>query len=395
MYTETPARHERNYPRPGVYLQADYSHPLRDPFSTGVPIFIGRCRTAYDKAVNKLQRITLWSHFAAYVGEPYQDCILGYAVRGFFQNGGSNCYVFVVSDLNADTVQRALDRAAELSTIDLVCIPDLGESRAPAIALQQMVVAHCEDTGDRFAILDSWRDDEPKQVAEVWSNIDGANGALYYPWLHVRNFEEKGIGETRVLIPPCGHVAGVYSRTDQNRGVHKAPANEVLEGVVSLERQVNHVAHEVTTPSRINCIRSFAGRGIRIWGARTLSGNDMWTFVNVRRMFLTMIRWLEWHMKSVVFEPNDPRLWSRIESDLHQYLLGLYRDGALQGRSSTDSYYVRCNATTNPREVTESGRVIAEIGLAAMIPFEFVVVRLIYGASGVSISGPIRPEQNS
>jgi phage tail sheath protein FI len=166
--------------------------------------------------------------------------------------------------------------------------------------------------------------------------------------------------------------------------------------VLSLERHVTHVRHEIdSTPSRINCIRSFPGRGIRVWGARTLSGNDAWTYVNVRRIFLTAIRWLEWHMKSVVFEPNDAKLWAQIEGQLHQYFLGLYRQGALQGPTAQAAYYVRCNARTNPREVIESGHVVAEVGLAAAMPFEFVVVRLIYGASGVSISGPTRPEQNS
>jgi hypothetical protein len=395
MNTYTSDRYERHYPGPGVYLEEEFNQPRRDPFSTGVPLFIGRCRKTKDKYVGELQRLSLWSQFSEHVGAPYQDCMLAYAVRGFFQNGGSRCFVIVVRDLKPGTVQEALDKAAAMHAIDLVCVPDLGERRAAGIELQQMVVAHCEDVGDRFAILDSWRNDDPKQVSQVWSDIDGSNGALYYPWIHVRNFEEKGVAETKVLVPPCGHVAGVYSRTDQNRGVHKAPANEVLEGVLSLERHITHIEHEVPSPSRINCIRSFAGRGIRVWGARTLSGNDAWTYVNVRRIFLTAIRWIEWHMKSVVFEPNDARLWARIEGELHQYLLGLYRQGGLQGPTPSDAYYVRCNARTNPREVIEAGRVVAEVGLAASVPFEFVIVRLIYGASGVSISGPTRPEQTS
>jgi phage tail sheath protein FI len=345
--------------------------------------------------VGKVLRLSLWSHFPEHVGTPYQDCMLGYAVRGFFQNGGYRCYVIVVRDLKSASVQTALDRAAELHTIDLVCIPDLGDGRAAAIELQQIAVAHCEDAGDRFAILDSWRSDEPKQVSQVWSEIDGINGALYYPWIHVRNFEESGVPEARVLVPPCGHIAGVYARTDRTRGVHKAPANEVLEGVISLERHVTQVDHETQSPTRINCIRSFAGRGIRVWGARTLSGNDAWTYVNVRRIFLTAIRWLEWHMKNVVFEPNDAKLWARIEGELHQYFLGVYRRGGLQGPTPTDAYYVKCNERTNPREVIDAGMVIAEVGLAATAPFEFVVVRLIYGASGVSISGPTRPEETS
>lgn len=384
----------RNYTVPGVYLEEGFNQPRQDPFATGVPVFIGRCRTTQDKDVGKLHRLTLWSHFPEHVGATYRDCMLGYAVRGFYQNGGSRCYVIVVRDVEPEALQDVLDRAAQLHSIDLVCVPDLGESRSAAIELQQLVVAHCEDVGDRFAILDSWRGDEPQKVSEVWSEIDGTNGAIYYPWIHVRNFEEKGASETRVLVPPCGHIAGVYSRTDRNRGVHKAPANEVLEGVLSLEGRVTEIENEASTVSRINCIRSFPGRGIRVWGARTLSGNDAWTYVNVRRIFLTAIRWLGWHMKSIVFEPNDAKLWARIESQLHQYFLGLYRQGALRGPSANDAYFVRCNQSTNPREVIEAGMVVAEVGLATTVPFEFVVVRLIYGTSGVSISGPTRPEQS-
>jgi phage tail sheath protein FI len=391
-----PTRQEWAFDRPGVYLQTDFGPPRRDPFDTGVPVFIGRCRTTAAENVGKVFQLAFWSHFPQYVGKTYQDCILGYAVRGFFQNGGTRCYVIVVADINPSTVQAALDRAAKFDSIDLVCVPDLGERRAAGVEMQQTIVAHCDETGDRFAILDSWRNDDPARVSKVWSDIDGINGALYYPWIHVRNFEEHQSAETRILVPPCGHVAGVYARTDDNRGVHKAPANETLEGVLSLERRVKYVGHEIpSTPSRVNCIRSFPGRGIRIWGARTLSGHDAWTYVNVRRVFLTAIRWIEWHMKSVVFEPNDARLWARIESELHQYFLGLYRQGALQGPSARDAYFVRCNAETNPRDVIESGQVVAEVGLAATVPFEFVVVRLIYGASGVSISGPTRPEQNA
>jgi uncharacterized protein len=395
MNAPIPTRDEQKHVAPGVYLKTEFSKPRRDPFVTGVPVFIGQCRTTHTDDIGKLQPLTLWSHFPQHVGKTYHDCTLGYAVRGFFQNSGSRCYVIVVRDLNLESIAAALTRAAELDSIDLVCVPDLGADRPAAIALQQMVVEHCEDAGDRFAILDSWQDDTPQKVAEVWSSIDGTNGALYYPWIHVRSFDERRTGETRVLVPPCGHVAGVYSRTDQTRGVHKAPANEVLEGVLSLERNVTQVEHEVSCPSRINCIRSFAGRGIRVWGARTLSGNDAWTYVNVRRIFLTAVRWLEWQMKSVVFEPNDARLWVRIERELHQHFLGLYRQGALQGPTPGDAYRVKCDASTNPREVIESGRVVAEIGLAASVPFEFVYVRLIYGASGVSISGPTRPEENS
>jgi len=395
MDNDAPVRRSDPYLHPGVYLKEDFSAPRRDPFSTGVPVFIGLCKSTPDERVNKVHRLRVWSHFLSEVGRTYQDCILGYAVRGFFQNGGTRCYVIVVRDLNPGTVEKALELAARFHTIDLVCLPDLGEHRNVAFDLQQLVVNHCEDAGDRFAILDSWRGDKSDDVRQQWSAIDGRNGAIYYPWIRVRCFEEEhGHRASTILIPPCGHVAGVYARTDDSYGVHKAPANEVLEGVLNLERHVTNEEQDKLNPHRINCLRSFPGRGIRVWGARTLSGQDSWTYVNVRRLFLTTARWLAWHMLDVVFEPNDSRLWHRVEGELQQYLLDLYQQGALKGRTAADAYYVQCNARTNPKEVIEAGQVVAEIGLAPTTPCEFVVVRLIYGTSGVSISGPTRPEQN-
>jgi uncharacterized protein len=399
MSTYLSDRNERKYALPGVYLETEFRQPRRDPFATGVPVFIGFCRKIKDeKKLGQLQQLALWSHFMDHIGEPDKDCRLAYAVRGFFQNGGRRCYVIVIRDeepVDPATLLGALDLAAKFRSIDLVCVTDLGECRDAAIELQKMILTHCDETGDRFGILDSWPGDGPEVLSEVWSKLFGTNGALYYPWIEVRRFEDGDTAETKILVPPCGHIAGVYARTDQSRGVHKAPANEALEGVLSLAPGASDVKHEVAGPSRVNRIRSFPGRGIRVWGARTLSFNDAWTFINVRRLFLTAIRWLEWHMRDVAFEPNDPKLWARIEGELHQYFLGLYRQGALQGPTATDAYYVKCDPSNNPRELIEQGQVVAEIGLAATTPFEFVVVRLIYGASGVSISGPIRPEQNS
>src|SRR5262249_26078743 len=252
------------------------------------------------------------------------------------------------------------------------------------------VVSHCERLGDRFAILDSFPGDDSEQAGAQWSEIDGRNGAIYYPWVKVRGFRSDEL----VTVPPCGHVAGVCARTDYSRGIHKAPANEVLVGVVELERHLTNAEHANLNNRRINCLRSFPGRGIRVWGARTLSGHDAWTYVNVRRLFLTAARWLEWHMWDVAFEPADARLWARIERELNAYFTGQYRKGALKGKTPQEAFYVKCNAETNPREVYEAGQVVTEIGLAPANPFEFVVVRLIYGLRGVSISGPTRPEQN-
>jgi phage tail sheath protein FI len=268
----------------------------------------------------------------------------------------------------------------------LVCVLDLTGNKDEVLEAQQLVVNHCDDMGDRFAILDSYPGALNEDVWDQWSKIDGRNGALYYPWVKVRSLSH-GVK----VVPPCGHIAGVYARTDFYRGVHKAPANEVLEGVLDLERHVTDADQDDLNPKRVNCLRSFPGRGIRVWGARTLSGERAWTYINVRRLFLTAARWIDWNMQDVVFEPNNPRLWARIERELGTYFKDQFRAGALKGRTPEEAFYVKCNAETNPPELRELGQVVTEIGLAPTIPFEFVVVRMIHGEKGVTITGPSGP----
>ena len=374
---------------PGVYLEEEFNLPRRSSFSTGVPVFIGSVKTARKEWRQFPRMLSLWSQFNVHVGELYPECALAYAVRGFFQNGGTRCYVIALKDDSTESLLDALDRAGQFQSIDLVCVPNVSKDRGAEFERQQIIVNHCESMGDRFAILDSWPDDEREGAAQQWNDIDGTNGALYYPWMFVRGFDDR-----TVMIPPCGHVAGIYARCDASRGVHKAPANEVIEGVLRLEKNITNADQDYLNPKRVNCLRSFPGRGMRVWGARTLGLYDAWTYVNVRRVFLTAVRWINWHMGAVVFEPNDAKLWARIERDLNTYFLAQYRKGALKGRSPQEAFYVKCNAATNPPEQRESGQVITEIGLAPANPYEFVIVRLIHGASGVSISGPIRPEQN-
>jgi len=429
---------------PGVYREDEFDLPPDDQFETGIPVFIGlvphpvvkrddhKARARPESLAARLRRsgrdrgqelgkqirpLTVWSHFKLYVGD--EECMLGYAVRGFFQNGGKRCYVVpwmnvpAEADLKAvpetgraktlesslEKLETSLAKALESSEVfdaDLVCVPDLGNLKSHDIdartitALQQMVVTHCEKMGTRFAILDSTRGAEPDTVWQQWSDIDGKNGAIYYPWIKVR----RGTRDSIELVPPCGHVAGVYARSDSERGIHKAPANEVLEGVLDLERAVTSRIQNELNPAHVNCLRSFPGRGIRVWGARTLSGQEAWSYVNVRRIFLTAARWSERYLGDATFEPNDPVLWARIERELNAYFTRIYRSGALKGRTAQEAFYVKCNAQTNPKEVRDLGRVVTEIGLSPTKPYEFVVVRLVHGASGVSISGPIRPEQN-
>jgi hypothetical protein len=347
--------------------------------------------TVYTKiAFNDPQRLTLWPQFERRFAAPRSGGYLAHAVRGFFANGGDLCYVVRLDDTVSprEALRDALAALAPLDTIDLVCAPDVVMDREHVPALQQEVLDHCEKAGDRFAILDSLLGAGVDEVLEHRRELRGNNGALYYPWIQVLD----GPAATGGFVPPCGHVAGVYARSDRRAGVHKAPANEILESVLDLEVNLSAAQQGELNPVGVNCLRAFPGRGIRVWGARTLSDDPAWSYVNVRRLFLTAARWIERNMADVVLEPHNPNLWERIKRELNVYFDRLFRQGALKGSTPQEAFYVKCDETINPPEVRDAGLVITEIGLAPALPNEFIVVHIIHGASGITITGPTRPE---
>ena len=346
------------------------------------------------------EALTCWLDFEQRYGALRQDGFLAHAARGFFENGGDLCFVQIVCFAGAASpvlaVSEGLRTAAAMDTIDLVCVPDIPwliSTTLPAVdrsavqAAQVAVLNHCDAAGDRLAILDPWPAAAPEEVLQQRRGFSSANAALYYPWVKVAG----GPVQTRRFVPPCGHIAGVYARSDRRVGVHKAPANEVLEGVLDLEVALTDAQQDKLNPEGVNCLRAFPGRGIRVWGARTLSRDPAWVYVNVRRLFLTAGRWIDRHMAGVAYEPNEPRLWARISRELTTYFDSLFRHGALKGSTPQEAYYIKCDADTNPPETREAGTVITEIGLAPAVPAEFVVVRILHGASGITITGPTRP----
>jgi phage tail sheath protein FI len=381
---------------PGVWPEERFA-PVAAGFATGVPAFLGYANAGPMATPFAL---TLWPQFEARFGPPLSDGYLASAVQGFFDNGGELCYAIRLDDgtspVNAlDALNAGLDALAVIDTIDLVCAPDimrLSQDASAVQALQGAVITHCDATrdasigtelGGRFAILDSRLGLGPSDVAGQRDVLgDTPNGALYYPWVKVQDGR---------FVPPCGHVAGVYARTDRDVGVHKAPANVALEGVLDLEVTVSDTEQGSLNPAGVNCLRVFPGRGVRVWGARTLSRDLGWTYVNVRRVFLTTGRWIERNLASVVFEPHDAALWARIERELRSYLDALFRAGALKGATAPEAFYVKCDAETNTSDVRDLGQVVTEIGLAAASPGEFVVVRIVQSDGGISIAGPAGP----
>ena len=189
-----------------------------------------------------------------------------------------------------------------------------------------------------------------------------------------------------IMVPPSGHMAGIWARTDEDRGVHKAPANEVVRGAISLELQLTTAEQGQLNPVGINCIRSFPGRGIRVWGARTLSSDQAWKYLNVRRLFNYIEESLLVGTQWVVFEPNDLRLWQRVKRTVSAFLMGTWRDGALFGATPEEGFYVKCDAETNPPDAIDRGELVVEIGIAPVKPAEFVVIRIAQFSGGAAVS---------
>ncbi|MGW8953862.1 phage tail sheath subtilisin-like domain-containing protein [Streptomyces sp. NPDC055709] len=285
-------------------------------------------------------------------------------------------YVGKVNDRSGLSGLEAIDDITMVVAPDLMAAYQQGAvSREQVKAIQLAMINHCENMANRMAILDPLPDMGPTEVHDWRQNeagFDSKYATLYYPWIQVAD-PSSGKG---FMMPPSGHVAGLWARNDEARGVHKAPANEVLRGALDLGIQVTKGEQEQLNPAGINCIRSFPGRGIRIWGARTLSSDPAWRYLNVRRLFNYLEESIYLGSQWAVFEPNDERLWSTIRRNIAAFLTNEWRNGALFGSTPDEAFYVRCDATTNPPEVIEAGQVICEIGVAPVKPAEFVVFRI-------------------
>lgn len=293
-----------------------------------------------------------------------------------------------VGDAGARTGFGGLETIDEIT---MVAVPDLmsahqrGDIDAEGVRTVQLaVISHCEQMGDRVAILDT-PPGLTAQRARTWRNdeagYDSRYATLYYPWIRV--FDPATGRNT--TVPPSGHVAGVWARSDAERGVHKAPANEVIRGAVDLELRLSKGEQDLLNPIGVNCVRAFPGRGIRIWGARTLSSDPAWRYLNVRRLFNYLEESILLGTQWVVFEPNDDRLWSSIRRNVTAFLTEEWRRGALFGRTAEEAFYVKCDRDNNPQESIDQGRVVCEIGVSPVKPAEFVVFRLAQFSDSTSL----------
>ena len=291
-------------------------------------------------------------------------------------NGGP----ITAGDVTGDAARRTgLDGLSAIDEVTMLCVPDLmafaADNDDVLKELQGKMITACELAGDRMAILDPPPGKLPSEINEWRMNTAGYDSkfaTLYYPWVEVMD----PLSNQPMLVPPSGHVAGVWCRTDASRGVHKAPANEVVMGVNGLGFQVTQGEQGGLNKVGINCIRSFPGRGIRIWGARTLSSDPEWRYINVRRLFNYVAESIMEGTQWSVFEPNDEKLWIQLRIAVSNFLTRTWSEGALFGSTPAEAFFVKCDSETNPPEVIEAGQVICEIGIAPVKPAEFVVFRL-------------------
>ncbi|MGI9824266.1 phage tail sheath family protein [Agromyces sp. Marseille-Q5079] len=296
----------------------------------------------------------------------------------------------------ANYVGDAADRTGfsgleEVEEVTMVSVPDLMAAYEQGAidldtvkAVQLAIIAHCELMGDRMAILDSPPALNAQEVVDWRRNqagYDSKFATLYYPWFQVMD----PLTGTNRFVPPSGHMAGVWARNDSERGVHKAPANEVIRGAVAVQTQLTRIEQELLNPIGINAIRNFPGRGIRVWGARTLSSDAAWRYVNVRRLFNYLEKSILNATQFAVFEPNDPALWGKLRRSISAFLIGEWRKGALFGNTPEQAFFVKCDDETNPADVIDAGQVVCQIGVAPVKPAEFVIFQLSQFSGGTSL----------
>mgnify|MGYP000261668844 CR=1 FL=1 len=320
------------------------------------------------------QLVTSWEEFKSKFGD-FQtgNKTLAHAVYGFFNNGGTRCFVLRVNSNNGLT--NLADPLALFESIDEIAI--VAVPGAIQGTQHDAIIAHCVKLQDRVAVLDGDDSKDPDRVAEirpVGRSPQGSYAALYYPWIKVFDPVSNELGK----VPPSGHIAGVYARSDAARGVFKAPANEGVIGALDTSRPISKAHQEGLNPEGINAIRVFNG-AVKVWGARTLADEEtssQFRYISTRRFFNFLRESIDQGTQFAVFEPNTPNLWQGITQTASGFLLNQWRDGALFGSNPEQAFFVKCDKDTNPDDVRKLGQVVTEIGVAIVKPAEFVIFRI-------------------
>jgi phage tail sheath protein FI len=345
------------YLAPGVYVEelSFRAKPI-EGVSTSTAGFIG----AAD-GPQLLTGITSLTEFLQRAPSGSSEYLMG-AVRGFFENGGKRCSIAVIAP--PAPITDALDAFAG-EPVSIVCCPDENVF-ADAAAL---IAEHCERRKDRFAILQSPQPTIPATTHEP--PVHSSYAAYYHPWLVIPN------GAATLTIPPGGHIAGVYARTDIERGVWKSPAGARILGATALSQNDSSTEINLLVERGIDAIRSEPGRGFVVWAGRTTSSDSEFTHVNVRRLLALIERSIQQGTQWVVFEPDSSAVWEVVRRSIDLFLQHLWKSGALVGQAADDAYFVRCDRTTMTEDDIDNGRLVAVVGVAPLRPAEFVVLRFI------------------
>ncbi len=282
---------------------------------------------------------------------------------------------------DANVRATGLFALGEVDDIAIVALPDAAtyDDVTSCELAGRHLITHAEDLRYRIAVVDAPRGSSVTEVREFRGKFDTTRGAMYHPWVEVFDPLERpaqGAPPRRILLPPSGFVTGIYARNDITRGVYKAPANEVVQGLTRFEANINQARNDVLNPEGINALRFFEGRGNRVWGARTMSSDPEWMYVNVRRLFIYLERSIDLSMQWAVFEPNNPRLWASIRGAVEDFLYVQWLGGALLGDKPEEAFFVRCDRTTMTQNDLDNGRLICLIGVAPTKPAEFVIFRI-------------------
>jgi phage tail sheath protein FI len=282
-----------------------------------------------------------------------------------------------------DATKKAtgLEALGEIDEIAIVALPDGGAYDDITLCEQaaDRLITHAELLRYRIAVVDPQIGNSLNEVRKFRGRFDSKYAALYYPWVEILDPLERptqGAPPRKLLLPPSGFVTGIYARSDVERGVHKAPANEVVRGLTKFELNINKGRQDILNPDGINALRFFEGRGNRVWGARTMTSDPEWKYVNVRRLFIYLEHTIDKGTQWAVFEPNNPRLWANVKQTIEDFLLVLWKDGALLGKTPAEAYFVTCDRTTMTQNDLDNGRMIALIGVAPVKPAEFVIFRI-------------------
>lgn len=409
------------YLTPGVYVEEVPSgaRPIQ-AVGTRTAGFVGVAPNTASH-VNEAVAVNNWAEFVRRFAldsaeeKTFPPTPLSHAVYGFFLNGGSRCYIV---NVGADEPVKSEDKTvnsqlrpitsgasggAPIGLDVLEQIDEVAIVAAPGYTSKEVYTAvrdHCDKMKDRVGILDGpedMNDEAMKQLSgetvkkPTWARPDASERgqlALYVPWIEVSNPSGGSLNNEEpntILVPPSGYIAGVWARSDATRGVHKAPANEIVRGVLGLAKQVTHEEQGLLNQTGVNVIRFFPNEGFLIWGARTLSNDPAFRYLNVRRLFNMIEESIAESTRWIVFEPNDRPLWQSIRRDVTGFLMGFWREGALMGRTPEEAFFVKCDEETNPIESIREGKVIIEIGLAPVRPAEFVIFRISQYEAGTDV----------